>query len=384
MKTISLNVNGRQTSATVEPRRHLADFLRENCLLTGTHLGCEHGVCGACTVLLDGEPVRSCITLAVAADGRAVQTIEGLENDSIMVQLRAAFTDEHALQCGYCTPGMLITARDIVLRLPMVDSARIRLELSGNLCRCTGYAGIVHAIARVLTEATASQAPAQPAALRSRPALARLAPAAHTVPPATAPALATGRGGTATTLRQTVQLALPRAAVWAAIKDPVVIAACVPGAELAPRDVPNRVAGRMAVALGPVRAHFVGAAVIAYDDDAWRGTLSGQGEDRATGTRLHLDARFRVDEEGPSASVVELTVDYGLRGALAQFGRAGIVELVAAEVVQQAARNLEARLAGGGAAVGAPLGVGRILLKLLSARLAALAGRVRAQWRGGR
>jgi carbon-monoxide dehydrogenase small subunit len=140
----------------------------------------------------------------------------------------------------------------------------------------------------------------------------------------------------------------------------------------------------MAVALGPVRAHFVGAAVIAYDDDAWRGTLSGQGEDRATGTRLHLDARFRVDEEGPSASVVELTVDYGLRGALAQFGRAGIVELVAAEVVQQAARNLEARLAGGGAAVGAPLGVGRILLKLLSARLAALAGRVRAQWRGGR
>jgi len=164
MKTISLNVNGRQTSATVEPRRHLADFLRENCLLTGTHLGCEHGVCGACTVLLDGEPVRSCITLAVAADGRAVQTIEGLENDSIMVQLRAAFTDEHALQCGYCTPGMLITARDIVLRLPMVDSARIRLELSGNLCRCTGYAGIVHAIARVLTEATASQAPAQPAA----------------------------------------------------------------------------------------------------------------------------------------------------------------------------------------------------------------------------
>ena len=173
MKTISLNVNGRQTSATVEPRRHLADFLRENCLLTGTHLGCEHGVCGACTVLLDGEPVRSCITLAVAADGRAVQTIEGLENDSIMVQLRAAFTDEHALQCGYCTPGMLITARDIVLRLPMVDSARIRLELSGNLCRCTGYAGIVHAIARVLTEATASQAPAQPAALRSLPALNR-------------------------------------------------------------------------------------------------------------------------------------------------------------------------------------------------------------------
>src|SRR6516225_2661695 len=110
---ITLTVNTCTYERKLDARLTLADFLRDELELTGTHLGCEHGVCGACTVLLDGEPVRSCITLAVAADGRAVQTIEGLENDSIMVQLRAAFTDEHALQCGYCTPGMLITARDI-------------------------------------------------------------------------------------------------------------------------------------------------------------------------------------------------------------------------------------------------------------------------------
>ena len=383
MKAISLTVNGRPTSATVEPRRHLADFLRENCLLIGTHLGCEHGVCGACTVLLDGQPVRACITLAVAADGATVQTIEGLEDDPIMVRLRVAFTREHGLQCGYCTPGMLITARDIVQRLPAADAARIRLELSGNLCRCTGYAGIVRAIDSVLRDPETADAVVPRAALPSRPQLSRLVSDARASPSVATPAV-TNREGAATTLRQTVRLALPRAEVWAAIKDPAVIVACVPGADLTPKDARGRVAGSMTVALGPVRAHFAGAADLSYDDSTWSGTLIGHGQDRASGTRLQIDARFHVDEERSTASVVELSVDYGLRGPLAQFSRSGIVELVAAEVVQQAARNLEARLSGGAGAVHAPLGLGRILFKVLSARLAALVGRVRAQWRDGR
>jgi carbon-monoxide dehydrogenase small subunit len=152
MKPIKLTVNGKPRAAMVEPRTHLADYLREELRLTGTHLGCEHGVCGACTVLIDGMPGRSCITYAVACDGGTVETIEGLDDDPVMVQLRKAFTEEHALQCGYCTPGMLVTARDIVLRLPDADEKRVRLELSGNLCRCTGYMGIVAAILRVLGE----------------------------------------------------------------------------------------------------------------------------------------------------------------------------------------------------------------------------------------
>jgi len=150
MKRVALTVNGRRVQAEVEPRESLADFLRERERLTGTNLGCEHGVCGACTLEIDGAPARSCITLAVACEGASVRTIEGFDDDPVMEKLRQAFTAEHALQCGYCTPGMLVTARDIVTRLPGCDEARIRLELSGNLCRCTGYVGIVNAIQAVL------------------------------------------------------------------------------------------------------------------------------------------------------------------------------------------------------------------------------------------
>ena len=151
-KTVELTVNGKQVKAEVEPRTHLADFLRETLRLTGTHLGCEHGVCGACTVLVDGEPARSCITFAVACDGANIQTIEDFDADEVMQELRTAFSGEHALQCGYCTPAMLIIARDIVTRLPDADERRIRVELSGNLCRCTGYVGIVKAVQRVLSK----------------------------------------------------------------------------------------------------------------------------------------------------------------------------------------------------------------------------------------
>jgi carbon-monoxide dehydrogenase small subunit len=150
MKRVALTVNGKPVQADVEPRTHLADFLREQRGLTGTNLGCEHGVCGACTIEIDGAPARSCIAFAVACEGASVRTIEDFEDDPIMAALRDAFTAEHALQCGYCTPGMLVTARDIVMRLPEADETRIRKELAGNLCRCTGYLGIVRAIQRVL------------------------------------------------------------------------------------------------------------------------------------------------------------------------------------------------------------------------------------------
>ena len=151
-KTVRLTVNGASIAREVEPRVNLADFVREHLGLTGTHVGCEHGVCGACTLEIDGAPARSCIAYAVACEGANVRTIEGLHDDPVMAQLREAFSAEHALQCGYCTPGMLVTARDIALRLPDADDAVIRKELAGNLCRCTGYVGIVRAIARVLRD----------------------------------------------------------------------------------------------------------------------------------------------------------------------------------------------------------------------------------------
>ncbi len=150
MKAVTLTVNGKRVTGQVEPRTQLAEFLREELLLTGTNIGCEPGVCGACMLWIDGAPARSCIAYAVACEGADVRTIEGFDDDLALSVLRAAFTHEHALQCGFCTPGMLATARDIVLRLPDADEARVREELSGNLCRCTGYVGIVRAVLRVL------------------------------------------------------------------------------------------------------------------------------------------------------------------------------------------------------------------------------------------
>lgn len=149
---VQLNVNGHCYQLTLQPRTHLADALRDHCGLTATHVGCEQGVCGACTIEVDGAPQRSCLQSAKRLEGKKIRTLEAFDNDPIMAQLRAAFSAEHALQCGYCTPGMLMTARDIVTRLPQADEARVSEELAGNLCRCTGYFGIVRAILRVLRE----------------------------------------------------------------------------------------------------------------------------------------------------------------------------------------------------------------------------------------
>ncbi len=156
MKTVTICVNGEPVTRAIDDRLSLADFVRDHCLLTGTHLGCEHGVCGACTLMLDGQPVRSCITLAAAADGAQIRTIEGYADDGLMAAIRRAFNQRHALQCGFCTPGMLATAYDILTRLRDLDRARIREELGGNLCRCTGYLPIIQAIEDVYRERAAA------------------------------------------------------------------------------------------------------------------------------------------------------------------------------------------------------------------------------------
>ena len=147
MKTeITLTINGKQRKALVEPRQSLADLLREDMRLTATHLGCEHGVCGACTILLNGEPARACIALAITLDGSEVRTLEGLQDDPLMCVLKEAFHEEHGLQCGFCTPGMLISSHDLLQRKAGLDEEQIRVAMSGNLCRCTGYQGIVRSI----------------------------------------------------------------------------------------------------------------------------------------------------------------------------------------------------------------------------------------------
>jgi carbon-monoxide dehydrogenase small subunit len=144
--SISLDVNGERVDTSVLPRLNLADFLREYLKLTGTHIGCEHGVCGACTVRVDGEIVRACLMLAVQANNASVETIEGLSDSGEIADLQAAFRDRNALQCGFCTPGMLMAAQDLLKQTSAPGREQIREHLSGNYCRCTGYQAIVDAV----------------------------------------------------------------------------------------------------------------------------------------------------------------------------------------------------------------------------------------------
>jgi 2-furoyl-CoA dehydrogenase 2Fe-2S iron sulfur subunit len=158
---IALTLNGRKLAAEAEPRTLLSDFLRDALGATGTHVGCEHGICGACTVLIDGAAVRACLTLAVQAEGREVRTVESLAApDGTLNPLQQAFANNHALQCGFCTPGILMSFTDFLARHPCPSTAEIRDVLSGHLCRCTGYAGIVAAIEEVASSAPAERSAA--------------------------------------------------------------------------------------------------------------------------------------------------------------------------------------------------------------------------------
>jgi carbon-monoxide dehydrogenase small subunit len=149
---IALIINGRRHLIHAEPRRTLVDAIRDDCGLTGTHIGCEHGVCGACTVLIDGEPVRSCLMFAVQADGRAIRTVEGLANGEALHPLQRAFMEHHGLQCGFCTPGFLMLAVGVLEREPDISDADLIEVLSSNLCRCTGYQNIVKAVRAAAAE----------------------------------------------------------------------------------------------------------------------------------------------------------------------------------------------------------------------------------------
>jgi aerobic-type carbon monoxide dehydrogenase small subunit (CoxS/CutS family) len=157
-RTINVKVNGVSYERNIEPRLLLADFLRGTLGLTGTHVGCEHGVCGACTVIVNGDSVRSCLLFAVQMDGCEVQTVEGLGTVVSMSSIQEAFREHHALQCGFCTPGMLMTTKDLLSKCPLASDEEIREGLSGNLCRCTGYENIVRAV-RSLADALREKTP---------------------------------------------------------------------------------------------------------------------------------------------------------------------------------------------------------------------------------
>jgi carbon-monoxide dehydrogenase small subunit len=369
VKPVSLIINGRDVKAEIEPRLNLADFLREHQFLTATHVGCEHGVCGACTILIDGAPARSCITFAMAADGAEITTLEGLEGDPVMSVLREAFSAHHALQCGFCTPGMLMTSRDIVVRLPEADEKRIRLELAGNLCRCTGYVGIVEAIKSTLASMKSSDRALEIPPRRIGP-VGSHAPAAPpdfsrgsvTTPIARTQPRASPRVGTVDAiewaavdregveLRQSFSVPFSRSEVWAFFSDLDQVARCMPGAHLTKPAQAGRAEGELNVKLGPIVSALHGILEVERNDETFRGVVRGAGRDAKSPSSARAIIIYDVHQLQAGASQVDVSVKFLLSGALAQFSRSGLFKDVADHLTQIFARNLEARLSGAPAA----------------------------------
>lgn len=357
---IDLTVNGKPVTADVEPRTQLVDLLREQLLLTGTHIGCEHGVCGACTVHIDGMPARSCITYAVNCQGASIRTIEDFEDDEIMQDLRSSFSREHALQCGYCTPGVLATARDIVLRLPEADTDRIRLELSGNLCRCTGYSGMVRAIDRTLRNRRQSPNAVRPERRALGPAgsghPATLTKALQVASPEISEPSVSERPAKRSfsipdikpnfQMRHSFTVDAPRDQVWALFEDVHQVSACLPGAELSNVLDGDQMAGHVRIALGPIKATFKGVAQKNSDPATFSGVIRGRGDDANGGSSTSGELRYELVEENAGLTRVNIFIAAAIQGPLANFSRSKLIDELVKRLTTTFANNVIARLNG--------------------------------------
>ena len=363
MTRISLFINGENAVADVEPRMHLGDFLRDHLLLTGTHLGCEHGICGACTVEIDGAPARSCITLAVACDGAEIRTIEGFDDDVLMAEIREAFSREHALQCGYCTPGMLISARDLVKRLPEADEMRIRREMEGNLCRCTGYIGIVRAIASVagkpITERETVIKSSEEIAVSQKPleyigGIALPTDAMHLI--------------------QSFKVNRSLDQVWSLFHDIEAVAECMPGAKLTSFSPQGQAEGQINLAFGPIRAIFSGRARVSFNESDMSGKVEGNGRDNITGSSVTCGVDFKLEGDDKNTAV-NIKIGYSLSGSLAQFGRTELAAGVAQQLTEKFSKNLKSRLVGQAEReIVRQIGLMSLIIRILKTRFLKLLG----------
>ena len=352
MSKISITVNGELRHPEVEPRTQLAAVLRDRLHLTGTHLACEQGVCGACTVLVDGQPIRSCITYAHANDGATIETIEGFQDDPIMTALRRAFAENHALQCGFCTPGMIITARDIVLRLDQADEKRIRHELSGNICRCTGYVGIVRAIADVIDQrlAKGACAPHPPAATTPRAPLRPFTLSQDCVASGVMEATPTLAGVSIrdgwTTVDKRMALKHSAAAVWSLFSDVERVARCVSGARIESVEG-DAFVGSISIKFGPIKASFLGKGTRRIDAPNGVGVIDAQGGDASGQSNIRGRLTYRlIPSADDRATIVDLQLRFQTKGLLAQFNRPDLVESFVDVLLSQFAAACDATIAG--------------------------------------
>jgi aerobic-type carbon monoxide dehydrogenase small subunit (CoxS/CutS family)/carbon monoxide dehydrogenase subunit G len=332
---VRLSVNGTAVTLDVEPRLTLADALRHRLGLTGTHLGCEHGVCGACTVLVDGAAARSCLLFCVQMDGAEITTVEALGTPDDLHPLQEAFRRHHGLQCGFCTPGFLMSSYELLRDGAdgLEDEAHLREELSGVLCRCTGYAGIVEAVRDV--------AAAHPGGLPAPKALGAPIIIHRSVPPVgeeralevageVEPERAAARG---------VELSVPEGEpnetvdvattispgpdqAWELLRDLLKVSRCMPGVELEGEDGEDTYSGRVRVHLGPMRLSFAGAArVLERDPERRMLRVLAAGRD-ASGSGVRADLTVSADAAEPGGgSIVRAHAKLYLSGRAAQFGR---------------------------------------------------------------
>jgi carbon-monoxide dehydrogenase small subunit len=321
----------------------------------------------------------------VACGGAEVTTIEGFDADPVMADLREAFTTHHGLQCGFCTPGMLISARDIVLRLPNADERTIRKELSGNLCRCTGYVGIVNAILSVI-EKRREQTETPPQLIRKSTAdfttfePVIVAPTAGGRASAVSAHETTGDGSPRpgwTRFSETFVIQKPRAVVWELFNNVRRVASCLPGVEITECD-DTSAKGRMTTRLGPISASFAGTAMITRDPANWRGTIVGAGSDGGSGSRTRGEIAYKLEStDQDDATRVDISVDYNLQGPLAQFSRSGLAQEFARQLVARFAANCSTQLGGSppAAASNDSLRVGNLLWLAVTATLKRIFGR---------
>jgi aerobic-type carbon monoxide dehydrogenase small subunit (CoxS/CutS family)/carbon monoxide dehydrogenase subunit G len=397
--TTRLTVNGRPAALTLPARVTLADALRDRLGLTGTHIGCEHGVCGMCTVLFDGAAVRSCLMLACQADGADITTVEGLGTPAELHPLQESFGRYHALQCGFCTPGFLLSAYDLLKHDPQVRAEDLPAELSGVICRCTGYRNIVAAVAAVADGYRPADdgAPRLPPPLNRTPAplpgpgVTSLLLSSGTVAADLTPELSDQGPDHAAAGQHPDRIALPPAdptavvdltreipvpadAVTRILADIHLLARCLPGAELTAELGDDWYEGRACVTIGPVRLSFTGVAHVAERDERAIRVL-GQGGDPASG-QAQADITLTVTDRGPHATALAVTARLYLSGRIASFGRS-LSGDVAAQLFGEFAAAIERAATGQAPAAARPAGGVRLMAAVLARRLRTLLGSVR-------
>ncbi|MGC5615391.1 xanthine dehydrogenase family Fe-S subunit [Georgenia sp. Z1491] len=377
---VSFTVNGRPATVDVAPRVTLSDALRDHLGLTGTHIGCEHGVCGMCTVIVDGDAARACLLLACQLEGAEIMTVEGLGRPDDLHPLQESFGRHHGLQCGFCTPGQLMSAYDLLDHEPGVSREELPEKMSGVLCRCTGYRNIMDAVAEVSEDhpdgvpaphncATAALLPRDSVGGRASAAGQDEAEVDQGVAeirmPATEPTVA---------IEVDDEVAATPEQIWAVMADTERLARCLPGAELVSDFGDDRYKGRIRVALGPVKLAFVGDIHVVERDGTDRRIVAlAQAED-AGGGSVQARVLLTVAPHGDGA-VIHAEADLHMTGRIAQFGRS-LAGDVSREMFGQFTRAMDATARGEEPVTTAPPSAIAMVTQLTAARLRGVLNRI--------